>query len=580
MENVDYTRAEEACTRTSTIIDNVEKAVFYWTSKKSKLDREWDRYIASRQDLLSQMPPEWPGMAKAQSAMAAVFCNSQNNKKFRKAMEPMLSYEEIRFCKDFEERPWRFSLFTVGERFGRDFYHVVDHLGGEEGLLKSPAITALLRSNKKCFFSLLLDNGQCLQTYGMVAYFNNLNAQDLAYFADQVDGGKKEEKSLADRIAEKPLPFLSLYAYAETPVLMHGKDAIRFCASEQEVPDPMDIVIPDEYLENGDEEVIAFQFGEDNFFGSQTFYLDLKCKKAVLISSTLGGYHGAVQILKPYIEMPEEPLLNLNPHIIVAAKELAGSGIPYEDYIDRFKEKSDSDSNEDLGPINQAMEALTEAYNNGRPVDMGEIARQYGVPENLLPGLQQQLDKMGKYLSIELPFAITGYIPPPPAVRIRMQGSFSENDLFQAVPSPKAQLLYQRGQSHRAILLMEYHEDPDLELKDFPDALDGIYETFWDLDDRIILNYTMRILSDQENAYREAREYACEVLRMFHQVLFSQTGSEDVHRFIRTYSRFLYLVLKPAGLIEADRDYQFAEIRSGTFQIRSTEFFQEWIRFK
>lgn len=580
MGTIDQAAAEEACARTSRLFDRLENYVFYWTAKKVKLDKEWARYMSERQEIIARLPSEWPGMAQAQCAFASVFCSGAGNRKFRKAMGAELDIDEIAFCKEAEVRPWRFSLFTVEERLGSDFYRIADQLGGEGGILKSPSVTSLLRSNKKVFFTLLADNGKCLQTYGMVAYFNSIGAQELAYFADVLDHGSVEGRSIAHRIAERPLPFLFLFAYADAPVPMHGKDAVRFCASERYVPDPMRIVLPDEYLENGDDQVLNFRLGGENFFDSQNLYLDLGQKKAVLIAQTRTAYRAAVEFLRPYLELPLDPQLDLSPIISIAAEALVGAGQPYAEYTARFTEATSREENPALESINRAFDALMEAYNKGMPIDVEKAAKEYGVPAEVVPGIRNILERIEKRFDINLPFGIAGYAPPPPALRRCMEGSFEENGLFEPVPSPKAQLLFQRGRADRATLLAEYKEAQDIDLEDFADAMDGIYEEFWDLDDRIILNCTVKILSDQKNEYREAREYACEVLRMFHQLLIKEPGAEDVRRFIRTYGRYLYLVLKPAGLIETDRPYELPAIRSGAFKLRSTEFLREWIRFK
>lgn len=578
MDTFDKAAAERACARASGLLDRIEKTIFYWASKKAKLDKGWVRYMAERQDIVARMPSRWPGMTQAQCAFAAVFCSGAGNRKFRKAMETELDRDEIAFCKEAEGRPWRFSLFTIEERLGKDFYRIADQLGGEGGILKSPAVTSILRSNRKLFFTLLADNGVCLQTYGTVAHFNGIGAQDLAYFADAVDG-EHRNISLADRIAEQPLPFLFLFAYADAPAVMHGKEAIRFCAAEREVPDPMRVVLPDEYLENGDDQVLSFRFGGEDFFDAQNLYLDLGQKKALLIAQTRKGYRTAAEFLKPYLKLPEVPELDLSPMIIVAAEELTGAARPYAEYTEHFIEEPDQDTQNELESINRALGALMDAYNNGRPVDIEKAARESGVSADALPELRRILEGIEKRFPIELPFGIAGYAPPPPAFRGRMTGSFEENGLFEPYPSPKARLLYQRGRADRSALLLDHGEAEDLDLEDFADALDGMYEDFWGLDDRLILNCTVQILGDQKDTYREAREYACEVLRLFHQVLLREPSAEDVRRFIRTYGRYLYLVLKPAGLIETDKPYELPDIRSGAFKLRSTEFFREWIRF-
>lgn len=120
---------------------------------------------------------------------------------------------------------------------------------------------------------------------------------------------------------------------------MHEKEEIRFCASEVAVENPLRCTLPEKYIVNRNDRVILYRFGNESLYKSGYLYLDLDRKVAVLIDETRKGYSEAVDRIRPYLELPEHPQIDLGLTILLAIEKLTDGDLPYSEYIDPFSKE-------------------------------------------------------------------------------------------------------------------------------------------------------------------------------------------------------------------------------------------------
>jgi len=580
MDQSELIRTAVVCQGASRMLEEVEAEIFAWASRRTKLVQEFTRYSRKLKEDLEKMPANWVGMAMAQSAMAGVFGNPGTLKKCLAAVRAQLSDEACAFISSFLDNPWRFSFFTVTERHGNDFYTVHDHFAGEDILLQSKSVTTLLRENKHRFFTLLFKNASCWQAYGIVMFLDGFVPEDLVYFARSANPALYEAQGPSAVAIAKPVPFQFLFAYSQMPAVMHGDSPVLFTTSIIPVPDPMAIVLPDENFKEEKNNVLKFAFGGESFFDSIVFYLDIDRKLAILSAASGGKYRDGVGILGPYVQLPPEPQNSISPLVLLAAGKILGLKNPVEYYENLFSEKVPKKETKNLELVNRALRAISVRHNRGEPIKAESFAREFDIPVDLANQMIGILGNMDADMSISLEYRIEGYVPPPPVIRYSMKGSFEHNVLFDLDFDLESTRLYDAKRPGRAGLLSENDLSPIVPLTVFPSQVDDIFEKYWERDDRTLLLYTMYLLRKNGDAYHEAREYASEVLRIFHQAVLPDKDRQSIDFFIRKYSRFIHQVLCPLGLAETGPIKDFKDIRAGTYRLRSTEFFRTWLIWK
>ncbi|OHD81484.1 MAG: hypothetical protein A3J97_00155 [Spirochaetes bacterium RIFOXYC1_FULL_54_7] len=583
MNNFNPDKALPVCKRASATLAKLENFVFDWAEAKAKLPKEFERALVPYRELVGKLPEQWIGMAQAQYVFAKTFGDPAMLAKFSKQARADLSGDGAGFVDSALEEPWRFSLFSLVDHLGGDFYTVRDHFTGTELVLNSASVTRLRHEGKRLFFALLFANPLCWQTYGIVGYFKGLSPVDISQFASLLDASLYEASGAAAVALARPVPFMVLYNYAEIPMVMHGKEPVRFYTSEVAVAEPNSIVLPETYpVEEsrlGTPDVLRFRLGGEDFFEHIDFYLDLENKQAFLSAHTLGNYQKGVKLLAPYLSLPEDPQFDVGTLMYTILKDLLGFEPRGEWYDSHFTEEASQEEKAELKKINAVFARISDLRNHGGEIDADALAAQFEVEPELIRELLASVKDPDAAFPITLDYGIPGYAPPPPATRQKMQGSFEFNDLISFNTGKAVQELYARTKTDRANLLHTNNENAGAGLGEYPGILDGIYDEFWNTNDATIMNYTMYLLRENGTRPHLARDYAAEVLRIFHQVLIPDTELATIQSFTRRYARFIHGMVIPAGLAVMDGLYEIRDIRHGAFAIRATEFMRVWLKW-
>lgn len=583
MNKLDRTEATKTCKGYTRTVVAIQEKIFSWAESRTKLSQEFIKGLTRYPEQIKNFSGNWFGMAQAQFVFAKLFSNPTLQKKFCKQVKGDLDKEALDFIESFQENPWRFSLFSVEAQFEGDFYEIKDHITGDELVLYSEAITRMLREGARLFYTLLFPNPYCWQSYGIVSSFKGFLPTDIGQFAAFVDPKIYEVSGAAAVAMYDPVPFLVLLHYSLKPLMMHGNTPVCLCCSEIPVDDPMVVVLPQNYFvedaqtESGD--VLHFNLGEEEYFDRMDFYLDTGGKRAFLSTQSEAMYGKAVERLGPYLNMPEKPQFMAGSLMSVALKEMLDVGAPVSRYEALFTKEATPEEKAELDKLNKALALVIDKVNRGEPVDVKALAAEHDIPLDLLEQVFAKSGNPDGAFPITLEYGIPGFKAPPPIIRRKMAGSFEYNELFSFNSSKAAQSLFGRFKSDRATFLHIQKEDPDSVLDVYPEALDAIYDAFWDTNDRTVMNYTMYLLRENGDKPHAARDYAAEVLRIFHQVLIPDMEPATITSFTRRYARFMYGMMIPAGLAALDGHWELADIRRGSFMVHSTDFMEAWIHW-
>lgn len=109
--------------------------------------------------------------------------------------------------------------FSVKEELEDDFWLIEDHMTGEEHILYSHAVGILLEkagAQYLHFVCLMLSNGKCLQTIGLIKY-NHLSVGDFKYYCSLF----KPQLGLKAILSRRFRQFWELDTIAHMPRIMH-----------------------------------------------------------------------------------------------------------------------------------------------------------------------------------------------------------------------------------------------------------------------------------------------------------------------------------------------------------------------
>ena len=98
-----------------------------------------------------------------------------------------------------------------------------DVFTGEHFLLYSKSIGQILREHGvSLWFNLIGFNGHCWQTYGPIGNFQSFDADDVFFYATELDRSITSEATLFNYLEKNPVPFMMLMTGANYPLIMNN----------------------------------------------------------------------------------------------------------------------------------------------------------------------------------------------------------------------------------------------------------------------------------------------------------------------------------------------------------------------
>src|SRR5690554_549558 len=225
----DYQRMRYICDKTSRISDRfIDDFLLYLCAQEEGLGEKFAQKLVNYKHLVEKMPKGWDFGLMTQYTAFQLFRRGGLAQKYISHPKVLKrNAKEIDYLKFQAEHPWRFVFCSVNQFLRDSFFEMTDVITGEEFLLYSPAVASLEEKKSVSIYFLLIGfNGQCLQTYGPVAYFQGLLPFDLHYFTKQICSAPVSWDEIPMVIEEDPLPFLMLWVGAERPLVYHRKDMV------------------------------------------------------------------------------------------------------------------------------------------------------------------------------------------------------------------------------------------------------------------------------------------------------------------------------------------------------------------
>lgn len=569
----------------SETLSSLMDKVLPWADVSEKLFKAFKKELYPYQDLAEEMPEGWMQACREQYVAGKVFGNPSSIKKFIRSAQLLLSRDEKNLVHHFMQNPWFYSVFSVEELVHKNLIKVFDHSKERSLTLISRGVFDLYRSGKRFFLSLLFNGGGAYQTYGPINYYQGFDLKDLECFASLSGRYFRQSGDLSLAIALNPVPFYMLYGFAEFPVSMRRNEKLVLCSHEIEAPD----FTPQEYSESFDIEDKGGLFkltlkntGEPEFFSTVYF----ESKKGLLSIHSMGmkRYRKLMYLLGKEHSFPPEPSWCASMQMVVALEKVLGIKVPSHRYDEHFDDEADSASDEELVRLNALTGEITDRRNRGISYKVEEMAEKYDFPVETVRQVERIFEKLEKKYEIDIEGGFESFRPPPPEERMKMKGSFKENEFFKFNHSKKARAYFKRQVLPEIMDIpeaLEYldEENSAFSLSDLPYLIEDLYFPQMEASDFTILLYTMYLLWRKGDGYLKVRDYSVEVLRTFWQVILPSKGKRHIERFIKRYGSFCYAVLYRLGMVEIDQDPGAQDAKNAEYRIKASSFFREWIKF-
>ena len=400
-----YNELKKVCNiNSSNLVRVVDDFLAPYAAGQSKVAERVDKLFSRYKSVIGKLPSEWQSRAVFQYLAHSIFKEEGLIRVYLKhsALKRLTRYE-MAFLEFQADHPWKFRFSTILSNPVEDFYLMEDVFSGEEFLLYSPAVTSLLKTQKAAlWFSLVLFNGSCSQTYGPVVPFNGFEADDIYFFATEVNHLIEDEEDLMSEIDSNPLPFMLLISGSNLPVLVSKHHRMLHVMAETDV-DTLDTrKFKSSFktaFSHGVFRLTLKRWGGPPHF-AEAFY-DENEKLLLLSAMTERGFAELSAALRACgLEIQPDPDVRVSPTMVSTASDILGRKIDLLKYSGLFEVDQSPEKQEGLDRLNKLMYLALPAINAGVQPDIMSIAEKTGYdPEtaaDIIRQITEQINKMGR----------------------------------------------------------------------------------------------------------------------------------------------------------------------------------------
>lgn len=537
-------------------------------------------------------PEQWLSAVEEQVQAAAVMRRPDQIRKFRARMDDLLDDDERRLLRDFGRQRWFWSAFSVLEQRG-DVHRVMDHLSGRELLLCSDWVTSAYREGFRLFFTLLLFNGSCHQTFGPLHHYRGFEPFDFNYLAKALLPAVLKTRGAEAVVAAKPAPFIALTRYTLNRAVVHEGIRLLTCAHDVKVESftvddyPGDFDTPEVCAPEG---LLKARLKHGAEPECADLYYDRRAGRLTVVATTLHDYQEIAQLLRGRVPLPDQPDWYASVNMAAAASGLGVKehpAMPYERRLDACRGRSREADAEQLIKLKEEMLRLHEA---DEPYSLEGLAARFEVPEDMVQMVEDSVLADDETLP-GLPGGIPGCEPLPADLEPGMDMLPSNSAVLLLNHGPEAQRAYAERRDRVLSLIAQQRaagadvsarpdDDGELPLKGLPRLLEDLFYASWNAPSPVVLTYTLYLLCREGHTPHDARSYGVEVLRVFWKEVLPRGARAYVDVFLNQYREFCRTVLEPLGLIEIEVDAEagLGLARAAGFRLRGGPVLNAFIR--
>ena len=381
---MDYSSLIKKCNRLSDFSEPILNNIMYYAAERNKLSQRFDLLGKRYKKIFGRLDPANQALFKTQYIIHELFKNKGLIHKYLNHSQiKALPKEEYQYLQEQAENTWRFTYWFIRNIPHPDFYEAVDIFTGEEFFLYSPGASRTLQEmNVVTFGGLISSNGDCYQTYGPLMGFTSFQADDIFFYAGELDPSVETIKDMIELIEKDLFSFLLLSVYSAIPLVQHQGHEILFVISTMDAVDfEMDAWKAAFRVEYAEDLFKMSLIALEGFPHYACVYFDEGQEEMTLSAMTDFGYDQLVKELKKLgIDAPDEPLIRLHVSMKTAIEEITGRDpelIPFESYFSQ--QPAEQDKSPELEALNAFLAELMPAINSKTKFDLDELISRTGA---------------------------------------------------------------------------------------------------------------------------------------------------------------------------------------------------------
>ena len=388
----DFNHIKEICSSNSALTaDVVDKFLLYYAAQENKTDKEFEKRLKRFNHVLSKFPTEFVGLIKAQYIAHRVFRQEGLiNRYLKHASLKNLNAAQREYLEMTVSNPWRFSFCKIIANPSPDFYEMSDIYRETTYLLYSPSVSKTLAEHPvSVWFNLIGFNGTCWQTFGPVSFYQSFDADDIFFFATELNDHISSDEELLDDLDNNPVPYMMLSVGSTYPHIRHGDfETIQVSGvTDTYIRDfhtlKQDFTV---FYSTGVYKLVHNEWSKPPHF-AEAFYDE---DKYILTLQALSefGYKKVASILKVYdLSIPNEPDIRIHPSMLTSIRQLLKKSMDFNKYGKLFEQTPSLKENDELGKLNKVLTLALPFINAGKEPDIDAIAKKAGVPVELAQDL-------------------------------------------------------------------------------------------------------------------------------------------------------------------------------------------------
>jgi hypothetical protein len=363
------------------------------------LDQEFEIWFSRFKHNEKGMPSNWRGLIKAQYIGHRIFKQQGLIPKYlNHAAIKDLDAEQQNYLRQMAAHPWRFSFSEIKANPAADFYEMEDVFTGDTYLLYSTSISQVLSERPVLlWFNLIGFNEDCWQTYGPITGFQSFGADDIFFYATELNGSIESEADLLKDLENNPIPYMMLMTGSNYPLIQHGAfEVLQVTGESHSAIFDMQALKKDFRLEYAEG---VFKLSHKIWSGSPHLadaYYEEERGIIFLTALTDRGYLEMAKCLNAYsFNLPVDPDIRLHLPMLMVIKNLLKKDPELNSYSRLFEVKTVTESDSQIKKLNEFLSRALPFINDGNQPDIDALAKETGVdPDIARELLQKSMDRI------------------------------------------------------------------------------------------------------------------------------------------------------------------------------------------
>lgn len=356
--------------------------------------------------ILQEFPEEVVRRMMAQFIVQRVFRKDGLIKKYINHVDVRaLGSDALAYYRHQQENPWRFCFTEMIDMPAPGFHLHRDVFSGEEYLICSRGMSQTFgdyNESVRLWFNLLAFNGHCWQTYGPIGAYKGIEADDVFYFAGEIDERVSDDDDLIRLLDNDPVPFMMLISGANIPVVANKDDQLRIHRVALDVPelDPQGLAPAFQV----DEAQGVFRLSLPRWSAPMhyaTAYFDSSDGELFCYSMTERGFNALRRALSKKGITIDAPDIRVNVGALITMEKILARKIRANPYEALFEEPvaEKQEENEHVRKLNVAMDLALRDFNARKAPDYEAYAAASGLTVGeLKPIIERSLARVKKLL--------------------------------------------------------------------------------------------------------------------------------------------------------------------------------------